>query len=284
MAQSYAYQHRPLSSILAPEVGSKREKPSTPDRDPATGQFVAGNEPAQNENLPEKYKGKTAEQIAEMHMNSEKRLGQIQNELGEMRGIVSDLSQIQRPSTPETQVKEEVDVSGDDLINNPVETIRRVVQQDLSAIQAEREQEKKEAALETATQALLNDFGDIEAITTSTDFQEFAGRTPSRAEDLRVAAQGEGLEQVRAARRLLENWKDFQATLAPSDGTNPTPVEQARQVANDGAGPAGRLSGKDTIYEADVIKLIADDPAKYRSPSFQAELMSAIKEGRFVKS
>jgi hypothetical protein len=125
MAQSYAYQHRPLSSILAPEVGSKREKPSTPDRDPATGQFVAGNEPAQNENLPEKYKGKTAEQIAEMHMNSEKRLGQIQNELGEMRGIVSDLSQIQRPSTPETQVKEEVDVSLPRLTSKSSQDVRR---------------------------------------------------------------------------------------------------------------------------------------------------------------
>jgi hypothetical protein len=285
MTKHYAYQHRPLSSILAPEAGQQRQASQTPDRD-EKGRFVAEQalEQAVEKNLPEKYKGKTAEEIAEMHMNSEKRLGQIQNELGNMRGLVSDLAQVQRPAEPLTEATETVDVSGDDLINNPVETIRKVVQQDLNAVRAEQDKLLQQKQVEQETQALLSEYGDVETITSSTEFQDFATRTPSRQADLNTAAQGEGLEQVHAARRLLENWKDFQASLAPqSNEAQPTPVEQARAVANEGAGASGKLVGKDQVYEADVIALIQSDPAKYRSPSFQAELMSAIKEGRFVK-
>ncbi len=284
MAKTYAYQHRPLSNILAPEVGSQETKSPTPNRDDK-GRFVADEKPAEPENsLPEKYRGKTAEQIAEMHMNAERRLGQLQNEVGEMRGLVSDLAQVRRPANSETQEPEVVDVSGDDLITNPVETIRKVVQQDLNQLKAERDADLAQKRVEAETEALMRDFGDIQTITSSPEFQDFATRTPSRQADLEVAANGDGMEQVKAARRLLENWKDFQASLAPqTDEENPSPVQQARQVANEGAGAAGRVTGKDLLHESDVIALLQSDPAKYRSPSFQAELMSAIKEGRFVK-
>jgi hypothetical protein len=245
---------------------------------------VAEQTPAEDSTLPEKYRGKTAEEIAEMHMNSEKRLGQIQNELGNMRGLVSDLAQVQRPVESQTEVQETIDVSGDDLISNPVETIRKVVQQDLNAVRAEQDELLRQRQVEQETQALLSEYGDVQTITSSQEFQEFATRTPSRQADLNTAAQGEGLDQVHAARRLLENWKDFQQSLAPQNGDPaPTPVEQARAVANEGTGASGKVVSKDAVYEADVIALIQSDPAKYRSPSFQAELLAAIKEGRFVK-
>jgi hypothetical protein len=285
MTKHYAYQHRPLSSILAPEAGQQRPASQTPDRD-EKGRFVAEQTNAEetDSTLPEKYRGKTAEEIAEMHINAEKRLGQIQNELGSMRGLVSDLAQVQRPAESQTEVTETIDVSGDDLINNPVETIRKVVQQDLNAVKQAQEAQLAEKRIEQETQALLSEYGDVETITSSPEFQEFATRTPSRQADLNTAAQGEGLDQVAAARRLLENWKDFQQSLAPqTENTAPTPVEQARAVANEGPGASGKVVAKDAVYEADVIALIQSDPAKYRSPSFQAELMAAIKEGRFVK-
>lgn len=280
MAQQHiAYQHRPLSQILAPQTGSKDVKAptkETPRND--KGQFVAADDTA----LPEKYRGKTAQEIADMHMNSEKRLGQIQNELGEMRGLVTDLAQVQRPTNPEPKV-EELNVSGDDLIQHPVETIRKVVQQDLAAIRADANKGKLDSQVERETNALLTEFGDIGAITSSEDFQKFASRTSSRQHDLNTAATGEGVAQVRAAKRLLEDYQDFKKELNP-DSDKPSPVEQARNVANEGSGPSGSIAGKDLMYESEIVTLIQSDPAKYRSPSFQAGLMAAIKEGRYVKS
>jgi hypothetical protein len=225
-----------------------------------------------------------------MHQNAESRLGEIQNELGTLRGVVTDLTQLQRtPVAPQPVEQETIDVSGDDLIQRPVETVRKIVAQDNAA---QKEVDDAELLKQTVIQeehALTTDFGDIPAIVGTEEFQSFATRTPARHRDFVTAAKGEGLEQVRAARRLLEDFNDFQDALKPVKPVVPetpvlTPVEEAKAVSTEGAGPAGSITTKDAIYEADVLDMIRDEPIKYRSPSFQAELTAAIKEGRFVKS
>ena len=282
-----AVKHRPMSEILAPapEVPAKTENGDTPPvvEKPAP----VAKEP---EALPEKYKGKTVEQVIEMHQNAESRLGQSQTELGTMRGLVQDLSQLQRtPVAPQVEEQEPIDVSGDDLIQRPVETIRKVVAKDNAAQKVIDDAEALEQQALIESHNLTKEYGDINAIVGTPEFQKFALRTPTRQADLNTAATGEGLVQVRAARRLLEDFTDFQNAIVPvtpqtTEVVQKTPVEQAKEVSTEGAGPAGSISNKEVIYEADVLTMINDEPTKYRSPSFQAELTAAIKEGRFVKS
>ena len=291
-----AYQHRPLSKILAPAAATPAEASSADQkRDPITGQFVPA-EAAPTEvtqfTLPEKYVGKTVDEVASMHMNAEKELGRVRNEVGTYRGLVNALTSLQRtPEAVKPVEPEKIDVSGDDILRDPSEAIDRVVTQRL----AERDAKSTETAVQTQFElegaALLEAYPQIDQIVGSTEFQAFASRTPSRQNDFIVAARGEGLDQVRAARRLLEDFVDFRtAGTATQDPANanvavlPTPTEQARAASTEGAGPTGAVSTKPQIFESDVIKLIHSDPAKYRSPSFQGELMSAIKEGRYVKT
>ena len=93
-----------------------------------------------------------------------------------------------------------------------------------------------------------------------------------------------GLAQVRAARRLLEDYNDFQEAVKPEEAPAETPVERAKKVATESGGGSGPISSKAQVLESDVIALINSDPTKYRSPSYQKELLAAIKEGRFVKN
>ena len=196
------YQHRPLSSILAPTHEPKAEGQK---RDPETGQFVSPA-PAEEKTtftLPEKYAGKSAEDIAKMHMNAEKELGRVRNEVGTYRGLVSDLSSLQRtPEAPQTVEQEKIDVSGDELLTDPGQAIDKVVTKRLDERDARYALDKAETQLSIEEAAVARDFPDLEKTVLSEEFKAFAGRTPSRQADWQTAATGEGMAQVQAARRL----------------------------------------------------------------------------------
>ncbi len=268
-----AYQHRSMSKILAP----------TPD--PAV-ETPTGDKPAvvpEVKELADKYQGKTVEQVAEMHLNAEQRLGQIQNELGTMRGLVSDLSALQRTAPePKPEEQETVDVSSDDILSDPVEAVRKIVQPQLDAVQAKQEATAHTNLVLTESAALEAQYGDLDTTVASEEFQAFATRTPGRQADFQTAANGQGLDQVRAARRLLEDFTDFKEATSTEKKTELTPLDQAKAVITESAGTGAPISAKPQIFESDVIKLINSDPAKYRSPSFQTELYAAIKEKRYV--
>jgi hypothetical protein len=267
-----AYPNRPMSEILAPE-GTPAQAPTAPAAAAPT-----------TSTLPEKYQGKTVEQVAEMHQNAERRLGSIQNELGTMRGLVTDLSSLQRSAAAPEPAVQEIDVSGDDLLSDPVAAVRKIVQPELDRQESNRALDAAEQNLFAENQALLNDY-DVDSIVSTPEFQTFATRTPTRARDFQTAANGEGVDQVRAARRLLEDFQDFTATsVVTVPDAKLTPVQQAKAVQTEAGHTSAPLVGAEPLHEADVIALLNSDPDKYRSPSYQAELLSAIREGRYIRS
>lgn len=274
-----AVKTRSMSEILAPAIDPEAQPISAVE--PAPG---VPAEPAKAE-LPEKYVGKTVAEVADMHMNAESELGRVRNENHTYRGLVQDLSALRRETPePAIEVQEPLDVSGEDLITDPVGTVRKIVERDLAQIREDATQDNTASQVQLEDAALTRDYGDIPAIVGSPEFQAFALRTPGRKADFNTAARGEGLNQVRAARRLLEDFTDFQTvTKAPEEKIELTPLEIAKQVSTEGAGPAGSITTLPQIFEVDVIKMVNDNPVKYRSPSFQDELALAIKEGRFVK-
>lgn len=266
-----------MSKILAPAADPAPAEGSTGDTKPAPV--------VEQKEVPTKYEGKTTEQVIEMHQNAESALGRSQNEVGQLRGLVTDLSAVQRPASELKPVEQEpVNVSSEEILADPVDAVNRIIQPQLEAVAARQEMDAAEALLRTEGAALMATYGDIDAIVATTDFQEFASRTPGRQADFTTAANGEGVDQVRAARRLLEDYTDFKAQVAPNPNTEPTPTELARAAATERGGTGAPISSKPQIFESDVIALINSDVLKYRSPSYQAELMAAIKEGRFVKN
>ena len=265
------YKHKPMSQILAPAGATAEDKG---EAKPAPKEESKGTE------LPEKYRGKTAAEIADMHMNAEQELGRVRNEVGSMRGLISDLSAIQRPAVGQPAEEVSVEVSGDELIADPVASIRKVVKLEQDKERAINDADALEAQISLESNALVTEFGDINTIVGNPEFQKFATRTRGRQEDYSVAANGKGLDQVRAARRLLEDYADFTTVSNDVKVTQlaPTPTEQARAVSTEGTGAVATAPAADQIYESDVITLINEDPAKYRSPSYQAGLLKAIKE------
>jgi hypothetical protein len=271
-----AYQHRPLSKILLPQADSQGT-PTTPDKEEGAGG---------DREIPEKYRGKSLGEVIEMHRNAERRIGALSNELGTMRGIVTDLAKITRqPQETRTSVEDDVDLTGDELIADPVKAIRKVVKRDIERTELDRRESELQTQVQLETTRLLNDFGDIAAITQTEEFQEFATRTASRREDFHTAAYGEGMAQVRAARRLLEDYADYKELVGKQNkNKRDEEVDEAKRSSTEGGGNAGRVSSKPVFKESEVLEVISKEPEKWRSPSYQAEIMKAIKEGRYIKN
>lgn len=106
--------------------------------------------------LPERFKNKTAEEIAESYVNLERKFNERNDTIGTLRRNVDELIALEsvRQAQQPADEEESFEVSVDDFYQNPTETISRV---------AERASSKKIEALERQvaeanTRAAMTDF------------------------------------------------------------------------------------------------------------------------------
>lgn len=229
--------------------------------------------------LPEKYRGKSTQEIIEMHRNAEKALGERNNELGQWRSLTSQL--IEAKSEDDLSDDAEDELSSDDLFDDPKGAIARVVEQELQARLAPYEQSMRDQQISEAEAAFAAKHENAESLVNTTEFSEWLNRSEYRIQDAQAAAQGD----LVAADRLLVDFKESAAgqslSEAPSQrNERPSGVEAARHVATERGGTSGAISSAKTYNATDLARLINSDPRKYNSPDFQKELQVAIKEGR----
>ena len=66
-------------------------------------------QPLEEPSLPEKYQGKSLEEVVQMHQEAEKLLGRQSSEVGELRKVVDDYISTQTQSAPQPQYVEPED-------------------------------------------------------------------------------------------------------------------------------------------------------------------------------
>ena len=90
-------------------------------------QQKVAEEPQQEEpTVPEKYHGKSLEEVVQMHQEAEKLLGRQSSEVGELRKVVDDFitSQSQQPA-PQQYVEPEDDI---DYFTDPQAAVNRAIE------------------------------------------------------------------------------------------------------------------------------------------------------------
>ena len=85
--------------------------------------------------LPEKYRGKTAAEIAEMHRNAESELGRRSNELGQYKKLTDELLDLKRREdlakggADEEETEEPLPaISSSDLLEDPTSAISKLLE------------------------------------------------------------------------------------------------------------------------------------------------------------
>lgn len=206
------------------------------------------------DDLPAKFKGKTAKEIAASALEAEKLIGRQGQELGQLREIVDGYikSQLGPKKSTDGSVEE---VKTDPNVESGLRTIRKM---------------ETELKLRDAHQ-------DYKEIVTDPEFAEWIGKSKVRTR-LFVAADKE--YDFDAADELFSNWKEIKALKATREANEGADDKRKADLkaAKTGAGAGGGSAGKKIYLRTDLIKLRQFNPDKYNA--MDAEIQAAYREGR----
>jgi len=225
----------------------------------------------QTEALPDKYKGKSAKDIAQMHMEAEKLIGRQGSEVGELRRIVDDYIRAQATAKQQlqTQPSEEVDFFADPrkAVENAIENHPKIRQAEQLTLEMQRAK---------ALNALQTAHPDFNNVVRDPAFQSWVASSKVRSELFIRADQHYDYD---SANELLSLYKDrkgaVEQTVAAEKQARSQAVKAATTTVSSGSDEAPT---KKIFRRADIIKLMQTNPDKY--DMMQEEIMSAYREGR----
>jgi hypothetical protein len=240
------------------------------------GQAETANVQEQVEELPEKYRGKSAIEIAKMHQEAEKLIGRQANEVHEVRSLADQLlkQQLDARARETKPIEESLE---DDFFADPASAVNRQVEKHPAVLEAQRFAAEMRHA-QTA-QKLAERHPGYRELAISEPFVEWIKASPVR---MSLYTKAETELDYDSANELLTTYKELkqihQATQnQQSNKEEAKAQEQAMRAATVDVGGAGESSRK--VYRrADLIKLKMTDPDRYMQLS--DEIMSAYAEGR----
>lgn len=230
------------------------------------------------DDLPAKYRGKTAKEIAQMHIEAEKLIGKHAQEVGEVRRLADELIKRQldtNKTVAPPPVQEEID-----FFEDPDKAVAKKIESH-PAIQEAKEQARQLKQMQTINR-LQQSFPDFQSTVADPEFAEWVKSSPVR---LRLYAAADAEFDYDSAAELLTTWKYVKpAKQQTEEIAEVTPeVKQAQKTAvrsatvDVGSTTGAPVSSK--IYRrADLIRLNLEDPERYEA--LQPEIMKAYQEGR----
>ena len=229
-------------------------------------------EQPQEPSLPDKYQGKSLEDVVKMHQEAEKLLGRQSSEVGELRKVVDDYISSQTQSAPQPQyVEPEDDI---DYFTDPQAAVNRAIENHPKIREAEQytADYKKQAALA----ALNNKHPDMQNILGDPKFAEWIKASKIRTQ-LFVAADQQ--YDADSADELFTLWKERKTVAQQTAQVEKQARKQTLKAANTGNARGSAEGTRKKVYRrADIIKLMKTDPERYQALS--DEILTAYAEGR----
>lgn len=159
--------------------------------------------------LPERFQGKSAEEIASSYVELEKRFSQQGNDLGVLRQTVDQFMALQSEAANQTTEPEADPLSVDDIYDNPDEAIRRVVREEAGSKIEQLEAALAEERFNTQMQGLDHKYPGWREKAQSPEFLEWVQSSPYRA---RMAQAADQLNDIAAADDLIGMYYDMTGT------------------------------------------------------------------------
>jgi hypothetical protein len=232
--------------------------------------------------LPDKYKGKSLDEIAQMHMEAEKALSRQGQTVGEQRKVIDQFIQLQL-SEKSTPKPEEKPVTTDALFEDPDKAIRQAVNQRVEKV------DQRLNALNLQIQA--KDFdsrheGKVKDILSDPDFATWVQSSPHR---FRLAQHLDKYDFA-AGDELLNLWKDYREISdikAKREEAAQRRQSQIRDAKTEGSSAGGEVSPKTIHSRVYISNLMTkakggdkEAAAKVNSSEWQEEIRRAYSEGR----
>jgi len=222
--------------------------------------------------VPDKYQGKSIEEIVQMHQEAEKLVGRQSSEVGELRKIVDDFIKTKAEETkqeisPNNNLDDEVD-----FFDNPKEAVARAVagstemkqMQELLAAQKQQEVLGKISAKHPDYMEVIQDPA----------FGEWVKSSAVRVELLQRADNYD----FNAADELLSVWSERKESVSKVKNVNEQDRKQQRRAATTGGKGSGEPISRKIYKRSDIVQLMISDPERYKANV--DEFDRAYREGR----
>ena len=224
------------------------------------------------EELPDKYKGKSTAEIVRMHQEAEKLLGRQSSEVGELRKVVDDYIQTQLSKTNAPKEKDEEEQI--DFFSDPEKAVERAINNHPKIKQAE--QASVDYQQQTAMTELQKRHPDMKDILNDAKFVDWIKGSKIRTQ---LFTQADREYDYEAADELFSTWKERQQIVSQTADNEKQQRKDALKAASTGsARGSGEKASKKIYRRSDIIKLMKDDPERYLALS--DEIMQAYQERR----
>jgi len=263
-----------VSKIVEPEVEETQETNEEDTLETLAIQDEAEEtveEPEQEQELPQKFQGKSASEIAEAYENLEKELGRKGQEIGELRKLTDSFLQTQITHNKETTT----DTEDLDFYDNPEAAVRTIIERHPKFREFTQQTQQQQATM--TAQQLEKAHPDFKDVVTSPDFQEWIAGSKIRQ---RLFKEADAYDYD-SADELLTIWKERQMISKTKE------VEAEKETTRKAALKTGKgvsrtssesTAGKKIYRRADLIRLKQTDPNRYDTLS--DEIFSAYQDGR----
>ncbi len=240
--------------------------------------------PAPEDDLPEKFRGKSAKDIAEAYKQLESQMGRMANDLGTQRVLTDRLLNLRRDNdlrqngagvtqnSPETPK-----IKATDLAEDPTGSIQKVVNATIAQRDQETEQATRESARQAAAARLVQDHPDYQTYVNNAEFTTFINSSPIRKRAAVAAQQGD----FDAGNDLLTEFKAQKKTMSQQDDNTRLEAAKAASLESGSRGNSeGTPKGGKIYNRADLLRLQLTNPELYYSDEYQAVIMKAYHEKR----
>jgi len=233
---------------------------------------VQEEDPAEVPSLPDKYQGKSIDEVVQMHQEAEKLLGRQSSEVGELRKVVDNYIQTQlETQAPQQPVEPQDEI---DYFTDPQGAVNQAISNHPKIKEAEAyaTENRKQSALANLQQR----HPDMQTILQDPKFAEWIQASNIRTKLFVEADQGYDHE---AADELFSTWKERTQVAQQTLNVEQQARKQAVKSASTGNARGSAEPSRKKIYRrADIIKLMNNDPDRYASLS--SEIFKAYSEGR----
>jgi hypothetical protein len=225
---------------------------------------------SQKNELPEKYREKSLDEIVKMHQEAEKLIGKQAQEVGEVRKLADELIKQNLGSRQQQTRQEEPEV---DFFENPQKAVQKTVDNHpdiLAARQVTLEMKRSQIQ-----QRLAQEHPDFEDIAKDQDFANWVKSSPIR---IKIFEQADSGYDYDSANELLSTYKQLRS-VKQKQTSNEGEVTRKQNLKAVGVDVGGSGESSKRVYRrADLIRLKMQDPDRYDALS--QEIMAAYSEGR----
>lgn len=252
-----------------------------PDNQPP--EQVAGQAHKEGD-IPEKYRGKSLQDIIEMHRNAEAALGRAHNEVGQVRRLADELLGINRAATAGPRAETapaRKPITPDDILADPEKAVVSVAKEvaDTRASSAEERLARMEYELSLAR--FEQKHPKFKETMEDTGFREWVQRSPLRQRMAYAATQGDFV----AADELFSLYGEVSSSQpANPEPSEPSPSDQARKatLTRPGGSTAARVvntqTGKPIWSRAKLLEMRMNNPEEFER--LQPQILEAYAEKR----